>query len=76
MTTELFTPESVEILKVLSKQMVYVKKLQHFIEKNKAKNEDKTSKSLSELLTQRELEVNRRIQAVKRAKELGILDIK
>lgn len=113
MTTEVFTPESVEILKVLSKQMVYVKKLQHFIEKDRAKNEDNTSKSLSEPLTERELEVlhlissgmsnkeiaaslevtvstvkthtmniygklevNRRVQAVTRAKELGILDEK
>jgi ATP/maltotriose-dependent transcriptional regulator MalT len=105
-----FTPDRLEVLKLLSSQMAYVQKLQSFLEHDNISVKDETPLLLIEPLTERELDVlnliaegmsnkeialglyltvntvkthilniygklqvNRRMQAVTRARELKLL---
>ena len=108
--TGVFTPERVEMLKLLSSQIAYVQKLQSFLEEDTPRRKSEVLKPLIEPLTERELDVlnliavgmsneeiakelrlakstvkthiiniygklqvNRRVQAVGRARELRLL---
>jgi len=105
-----FTPDRLELLKLLSRQMAYVQKLQSFLERDNSSIQHETTPPLIEPLTERELDVlnliaegmsnkeialglyltvntvkthilniygklqvNRRMQAVTRARELKLL---
>ncbi|MGI6777016.1 MAG: helix-turn-helix transcriptional regulator [Acetivibrionales bacterium] len=105
-----FAADQLEVLKLLSTQVVFIKKLQSYLEEDNIKTKDEAYSYLIETLTEREtevltlisvgmsnkeiadrlemtvntvkthikniygkLQVNRRVQAVERAKKLGVL---
>ncbi len=69
---EVFTPERVEILRLLSNQIAYIQKLHSFLTLDTAVAKDTTSLPLIEPLTERELEVLRLIAAGLSNKEIAL----
>jgi len=68
-----FTPDLLDVLKLLSTQMAYVSRSQSFIEENATRAKDEILKPLIEPLTEREMDVLSLIAAGKSNKEIALV---
>ena len=72
LVTGVFAPDKLEILKLLSSQMVHVRKLQYLLQEDTAFKKNETSQPLIEPLTKREFQILRLIASGMSNKEIAL----